>query len=209
MSPFTCNFTQDILSKILFNNKQVDVWFNALSSYLPKFDVTSKLRLSSFLAQTMTETSNFTILSENLNYSGSTLFKLFPSKFASLDVANQYAYQPGKIANLIYSNRLGNGPAETGDGWKYRGRGLIQLTFRDNYEAFSQDIFGNTSVIDNPDLLLQPDIAVQGALWYWHTHSLNKYADIKDNVSITKLINGGTNGLSQRLTNYNKCMMFL
>lgn len=134
-----------------------------------------------------------TILEENLNYSAEGLMKIFPKYFKDVD-PKEYARQPEKIANRVYANRMGNANEDLGDGWKYRGRGVIQLTGRDNYYQCSLDLYGDACyLIDDPDLVAKdPDVAIKSALWYWEKNGLHKMTDIR---RISMRVNGGTTGM--------------
>ena len=184
-----------------------DEWVTQLNELLPKYQINTVNRISAFLAQCGHESAGFSVLKENLNYSEKALNLVFPKYFknAGRD-ASQYARQPEKIANIVYANRMGNGSIESGDGWKYRGRGLIQLTGKDNYIKFSKYI-NNDEIVDNPDLVCYCyDYAILSAIWYWDTNNLNQYADAKDIKTMTKRINGGYNGLDERIKLFNKIL---
>jgi len=135
-------------------------------------------------------------ISENLNYSAVGLAKTFKKYFPLIQFANSMANKPEKIANYVYANRMGNGNSGSGDGWKYRGRGFIQITGKDNYTVLSKDT--RIDFLNNPDLLLQEANSMISALWFWNKNKLNELADKNDILSITKKINGGTNGLEHR-----------
>ena len=166
------------------------------------FDIVTENRISAFLAQIGHESGSLSSISENLNYSASILIRQWPRHFPTEAFAQGYHRQPQKIANRAYANRMGNGTEASGDGWKYRGRGLIQLTGKNNYillsEYFGEDFVGN------PDMLLQPVWCCLSAGWYWETNSLNKLADVNDIIAISKRINGGVNGLQDRIVRYDK-----
>ena len=171
-------------------------------SLFNKFNVNTQLRLSHFLGQLQHE-SGLKPIEENLRYSAKRLTEVFGKYFPTLAVANQYAMQPQKIANRVYANRMGNGDESSGDGWRFRGRGFIQLTGRNNYTALTKWAKANginADYVQNPDLLLSEADALISALWFWTVNDLNKYADKDDVLSITKRINGGTNGLQDRIT---------
>ncbi|MBU1620242.1 MAG: LysM peptidoglycan-binding domain-containing protein [Gammaproteobacteria bacterium] len=168
----------------------------ALDLDLPKAQITPPLCVAHFMAQTAHESAGFSQLRENLNYSASALTSLFAKYFVGVDV-NEYARQPEKIANLVYANRMGNGDEQSGDGWAYRGRGIIQLTGKANYQAFSQD--WGVDVVSQPDLVAtDPVLAVASGCWYWQKHNINAAAQKDDLTKVTKLINGGTNGIEDR-----------
>jgi putative chitinase len=140
---------------------------------------------------------NFTKLEENMNYSAEGLIKTWPSRFPTLESAKPYHRNPEKIANKVYAGRMGNGPEETGEGWLYHGRGLIQLTGKDNYTLAGDAL--NMDFIHSPDYVLVPKYAALTAGWYWNKRGLNKEADAKDFTGMTKKINGGTIGLDDRI----------
>ena len=183
-----------------------------------KYDISTVVRLAHFLAQTSHESGDFKVKAENLNYSASGLANTWPKRFAmkavdgSLivgtpnDLANSIAHQPEKIANIVYSDRMGNGDVSTGDGFKYRGRGYIQLTGKDNYTAITSD--SGIDFINQPDLLLQDEYAMMSAGFFWHTIKANNIADLGiDNSTvnlITRKINGGIVGLQDRIDRLNK-----
>lgn len=169
---------------------------NALDLDLPKAQITPPLCVAHFLAQTAHESAGYSQLRENLNYSASALTSLFGKYFVGMDV-NSYARQPEKIANRIYANRMGNGNEQSGDGWAYRGRGIIQLTGKANYQAFSKD--WGVDVVSQPDLVAtDPVLAVASGCWYWQKRNINAAAEADDLTKVTQLINGGTNGIEDR-----------
>jgi putative chitinase len=188
------------LAAILPNNKHIDEWKAALDKILPKYEINTKLRAAAFIAQCSHESGQFTVMHENLNYRAETLVKVFPKYFPSLAVANQYAKQPEKIANRVYGNRMGNGVETTGDGFKFCGRGLIQLTGKDNYTKLAKYL--GLELANLCEYLCSIEGALESACWFWQTHHLNALADKKDMLAITKAINGGTNGLDERNVNY-------
>ena len=155
------------------------------------------MRLSHFLAQTSHESGGFRLIEENLNYSADGLNKIFPKYFikAGRD-AQAYHRQPEKIANVVYASRMGNGDTASGDGYKFRGRGLIQLTGRSNYTALSTDL--GVNIEETVAYLTTPEGAVESAAWFWNKNGLNSLADKDDVVAVTKRINGGTIGLEDR-----------
>jgi len=192
-------FTKELLTKLIPNNPNIDGWYNALSKLLPDYEINTPQRMAAFFAQCSHESASFTALKENLNYRAETLSKVWPSKFPA-DVATQYAGQPEKIANRAYASRMGNGDEASGDGWKYCGRGLIQLTGHDNYQAFADSI--ETPIEQIPDYLQTFEGAAQSACWFWETNNLNKLADSGDIKTMTKVINGGYIGLDDRIAHY-------
>lgn len=161
---------------------------------LNKFDVNTPLRLAHFFAQVDHE-SGLKPISENLNYSIEGLLKVFPKYFTPLQ-AKEYARKPEMIANRVYANRMGNGDEASGDGWKFRGRGFIQVTGKDNYSRLSKDT--GINYLSNPDSLLTEANSMVSALWFWDKNKLNSLADKDDIRAITKRINGGYNGLQHR-----------
>lgn len=175
------------------------IW-NELSLVIDKFEINTPLRMAHFLGQCAHESANFTKFTENLNYSAEGLMKTFKKYFPNLGIAKQYERNPEKIANYVYANRGGNGSESTGDGYKYRGRGAIQLTLKNNYRAF--DVFVPENIIENPNLV-SSKYALTSAAWFWSTNNLNKLADKGiENAhisAVTKVINGGQNGLSDRI----------
>lgn len=200
--------TAEKLKAILPACREPNEWVIELNQNLPNYDITTKERIASFLAQTGHESGDFNILEENLNYSLQGLLKIFPKYFANEQIAAKYARQPKLIASRVYANRMGNGDESTGDGWKYRGRGLIQITGKNNYAACSKDLFGDEKrLLENPDLLLEKKYALLSALWFWKKMNLNKYAN--DILQTTKLVNGGTNGLKHRQEIYERALKVL
>ena len=182
-------------------------YIDALNKVLPENGIDTPLRVSHFLAQVIHESGHFKTNVENLNYSASALKSVFKKYFPSDELANQYARQPEKIANRVYANRMGNGPEASGDGYKYRGRGLIQLTGKNNYTACKDEM--KIDIVKNPDLLLVPEYALKSACWFWNKNNLNQYADKDDITTITKRINGGTNGLADREANLKRAKKIL
>lgn len=163
---------------------------------LGKYYINTPLRLAHFFAQIEHE-SGLKPISENLNYSASGLRKIFGKYFPTIEKANYYARKPEKIANLVYANRMQNGDECSGDGWKYRGRGFIQITGKSNYILLSKDT--RIDYLSNPDLLLNEADSMISALWFWNMKGLNKYADLDDVKEVTRRINGGYNGLEHRI----------
>ena len=158
-------------------------------------NINTPLRLSHFMAQIHHE-SNLKPIDENLNYSSKALLRVFGKYFTNIHIANKYARNPVKIANRVYSNRMKNGNEQSGDGWKYRGRGFIQITGKENY--YNLSIYTGIDYLNNPDLLLNEADSMISAVWYWNKRNLNKYADMDDIKQITRRINGGYNGLKHR-----------
>jgi len=204
---FNFNFTQGKLSQIIAGNPYVDHWYTALTTILPDYDITSLNRVAAFLAQTAHESGNYRILKENLNYQANSLCKVFPRYFPNIELATQYAHNQEKIANRVYGNRMGNGDETTGDGFRYCGRGLIQLTGKDNYTKFAESI--ETPLSEITEFLGTFEGAVQSACWFWEANNLNQWADKGDILTLTKRINGGTIGLEDRIKHYNHALEVL
>lgn len=202
--------TNDQLKQLLPGNSNIDEWAEALNSILPEYEINTVERIAAFIAQCAHESGNFTRLEENLNYRWQTLRKVFPKYFPTDAIAQEYASRPDKkeaIANRAYANRMGNGPEESGDGYRYRGRGLIQLTGKNNYTAFANSL--DIPVEEAAEYLETFEGAVQSACWFWDTNNLNKWADEGDMVTLTKRINGGTNGLEDRIKHYKHALKVL
>ena len=197
---FNFDFTKDKVASILGKNPYIDYWYDALNEILPDYEINTPSRVAAFMAQCGHESAGFTALKENLNYKAESLCRVWPRYFPNIDIARQYAKQPEKIANRAYANRMGNGPEESGDGWRYCGRGLIQLTGKNNYQWFADSI--ETPIEDIPEYLQTFEGAVQSACWFWENNNLNQWADKGDMVTLTKRINGGTLGLDDRIKHY-------
>jgi putative chitinase len=202
--------TKDQLKQLLPKNPYVDHWFNALSQLLPDYEINTERRIAAFIAQCAHESGGFMVLRENLNYRWQSLRKVFPKYFPTDELAQEYASKPNKqeaIANRVYANRMGNGPEESGDGYRYAGKGLIQLTGKDNYFWFSQSI--GVSVEEAAEYMLTFEGAAQSACWFWETNKLNQWADKGDILTLTKRINGGTIGLDDRIKHYEHALHVL
>lgn len=209
MTPYNFNFTLDQLTEILKNNQQLEDWYAALFNNLQEFDISTIERVAAFLAQTGHESMNYTALHENLNYRASSLVATWPNRF-TYDTAIRYERKPEMIANKVYGGRMGNGDERSGDGWKYRGRGPIQITGKDNYRACSISLFGDERLLDDPDSLENDmDMAVKSACWFWNVRNLNELADEGDVEAITRKINGGTNGLADRQNRYTAALTII
>jgi putative chitinase len=196
--------TQQQLGQCIGNNPYLEHWAEALNKILPDYDITTPQRVAAFVAQAAHESGGFTALHENLNYRPETLRKVFPRYFPDDATAQQYAHNPEMIANKVYANRMGNGPESSGDGFRYCGRGLIQLTGHDNYQNFADSV--GTDVTQVPEYLQTFEGAVQSACWFWENNNLNQYADSGDILTMTKRINGGTIGLEDRTKHYNQAL---
>lgn len=179
----------------------VKSWVSAINEILPKYDITAGPRLWMFLAQCGHESASFTCVQENLNYSRDALLRVFPKYFDRLNV-DQYVRQPAKIANRVYANRMGNGNEASGDGWKYSGKGCIQITGRQNTEAFFKEFYPTTWQQCKPDMLLDPYNGIAAACWFWKSRNINRPSDREDIDAVTKLINGGTHGIEDRRRRY-------
>jgi putative chitinase len=177
-------------------------WENPLQATFDKYDINTPRRQSAFLGQCTHESGNFKTLQENLNYSAEGLMKTWPSRFPTKEVADQYARQPAKIAGKVYNGRLGNTSEEEAS--KYLGRGLIQLTGKENYERCGLAI--GADLLSNPDLLLDPRYAALSAGWFWNKKGLNELADAQEHGMITKRINGGLIGLDDRIAKTTKAL---
>ena len=171
-------------------------WVDALNETFERFGIVTHAQQASFIGQCGHECGNFKVLEENLNYRAETLMKLWKSRFPTLEIANEYARNPKKIANKVYASRMGNRDESSGDGYRFRGRGCIQLTGHANY--FHAGKACDEDFVMNPDLVATPKYAAMTAGWFWNTHKLNQYADARDFVTMTKKINGGTIGLADR-----------
>jgi putative chitinase len=171
-------------------------WVDALNETFQRFGIITPAQQASFIGQCGHECGNFKVLEENLNYRAETLMKLWKSRFPTIEIANEYSRNSKKIANKVYASRMGNRDESSGDGFRFRGRGCIQLTGHANYfhagKACGEDF------VMNPDLVATPKYAAMTAGWFWNTHKLNQYADARDYVTMTKKINGGTIGLADR-----------
>lgn len=193
----------EMLKEMGVSDGDAEQYIRHLEEALPKHGIAeSRLRLAHFFAQVLHESGCMRFDMENMNYSSDALQKVFGKYFPTREDADAYARKPEKIANRVYANRMGNGDEASGDGWRYRGRGLIQLTGRANYKAFAEWI-GNARLMDEPDLVCT-EYAVHSAVFFWVTNDLNRLADRDDVVGLTKRINGGVNGLAHRRELLNK-----
>lgn len=197
---FTFNFTKDQLKEMIPKNPYLDNWYKAISEILPEYQINTPKRVAAFLAQCAHESGGFIFLKENLNYKAPSLRKVFPKYFADDATAAAYANKPEKIANRVYANRMGNGDEASGDGWRYCGRGLIQLTGKDNYTFFAASL--DIPVEEAAEYLQTFEGAVQSACFFWEQNNLNQWADKGDILTLTKRINGGTIGLEDRQKHY-------
>ena len=201
------NLTLPQLKQLIPNNPYVDHWHHALEQLLPDYDIDTPHRIAAFIAQCAHESGGFIFLSENLNYKADSLMKIFGKYFKDINIAYMYEKKPEKIANKIYANRMGNGDEASGDGYKYRGRGLIQLTGKTNYQSFADSL--EISPDEAAEYMATFEGAAQSACWFWETNNLNKWADAGDIEKMTKIINGGTIGLEDRKAHYEHALQVL
>jgi len=190
-----CTLTSDQLKQMV-KNPYIDHWYSALAQLLPDYELNTPLRVAHFVAQCAHESGNFVFIKENLNYKAASLQKTSAKYFPTAELAAEYANQPEKIANRIYASRMGNGNETSGDGYRFCGRGLIQLTGRDNYTFFAGSL--DISVEDASQYLETFEGAAQSACWFWEQNNLNRFADANDVKGLTKAINGGYIGLENR-----------
>lgn len=202
------NFSQTDLQNCLPTNNNISQWYQPLLTILPQYQIDTINRVAAFLAQCGEESEDFMVLEEDLYYSAAGLLATFPNEFNSTTAA-QCAMNPQAIANIAYANRLGNGDEASGDGWNFRGRGLIQVTGRANYTACSNVIYGDDTMVQNPDLLTTPSGAIQSAVWFWNADGLNAYADADRITDMSIRINGSTTGVANRIARYNNCWTIL
>ena len=198
--------TQQQLSSMLPGNPYIEHWCEALNKILPDYEINTPARIAAFVAQTAHESGGYTALHENLNYKAESLCRVWPRYFNSGN-ANEYAHQPEKIANRAYGGRMGNGDEASGDGWKYCGRGLIQLTGKSNYQAFADSI--ETDISEIPAFLQTFEGAVQSACWFWEANNLNRWADADNIEKMTQIINGGQLGIEDRKRHYHHALQVL
>jgi putative chitinase len=184
--------------KQMVKNPHIDHWHEALDQLLDDYEINTPLRVAHFVAQCAHESGNFVFIKENLNYRAASLRKTFPKYFTDDAIAAQYANRPEKIANRVYANRMGNGNEASGDGYRYCGRGLIQLTGKDNYTFFAGSL--NIPVEEASDYLATFEGAAQSACWFWEQNNLNRFADANDVKGLTRAINGGYIGLEDRIS---------
>jgi len=202
-----CILTKGQLSQMVPGNPYIDHWYEALEQLLPDYDINTPQRVAAFIAQCAHESGGFKFIKENLNYKAASLRKVFPKYFPTDDLAAAYAQKPEMIANRVYGNRMGNGDEHSGDGYRYCGRGLIQLTGKDNYTRFAESL--EISPEDVAEYLTTFEGCAQSACWFWESNNLNKWADAGDIVKMTKIINGGTIGLEDRIKHYEHALHIL
>lgn len=200
------DITQQQLSEMLGNPDReaiAAIWTAPLNAAMRASGITTPQRQAAFLSQLLPESSEFHVTQENLNFSADTLRRLWPSRFSSPELASAYGHAPEKLGNYLYANRIGNGDEASGDGWKYRGRGLIAITGREQYTRFSKAT--QIDALHHPDLLLEPAGAAQAATWFWQTHGFNELADTLDGrdaelyfLQICKRMSGSSTRMDQR-----------
>jgi len=198
---FEFNFEPWMAQELLHGNKEWEEWYSAMCEILPLWEINTIERVAGFIAQCGHESRNFNVLTENLNYSAKALNTIFPKYFkrAGRD-ANEYHRQPEKIANVIYAGRMANGDSASGDGWRFRGGGILQLTGRHNYTEFAEDV--EMSAEEAVDYVRTKKGALDSACWFWDENNINKHCDAMDILKMTKRINGGTIGLEDRKKHY-------
>lgn len=201
-----------LLKKLLPNISQanIDKYLPILQGLLPKYGITTPERVAAYFAQVGHESSDFTISAENMYYSTpQRLVDVWPSRFSLTDKKkhnpNDYIKNPEKLANEVYANRMGNGDAASGDGYRYRGRGSMQITGKESYRNYSMATYGDARCVQNPELIAQPLDYIQTSLWEWKKGALNAHADRKDIKRITQIINGGLIGYLEREKRYKHC----
>lgn len=182
-------------------------WLDPLNQTFEKYEINTPTRQAAFIGQCQHESSNFKVLQENLNYSAKGLMATWPSRFPDMDTAERYEHQPEKIANKVYGGRADLGNTEDGDGWRFSGKGVIQLTGRSNFTVCGLAL--GRPFADHPELLLEPENAALSAGWFWNKKNLNSLADAEDWNTMTKRINGGLNGLDDRINKIHKAMDIL
>ena len=206
---FDFEFKKEHLAALIPGNKKVDFWYDAMCEILPKYGITTPRRVAHFISQTSHESNNFNSLEENLNYSEKSLLAVFGRYFGQSPKRNaaEYARNPEKIANYVYqdefrSSKMGN--TKPGDGWLFRGRGLKQLTGRENYTNFGKSV--NMTAEQAAVYVATEKGAIESAAWFWNAKNLNPIADTDDVTKMTKIINGGNIGLADRQARYSKAM---
>ena len=202
-------FTEDAVHHLIPKVKNFEEWYTNLGDILPEYDIDTPKRVAAFMAQCGHESGGFTLMQENLNYSAKGLRGTFGKYFPNDEVAKLYERKPQMIANRVYGNRMGNGDEASGEGWYFRGRGIIQITGKNNYTKCSQSLFESNVLVENPDLLLESEYAIHSACWFWSAARLNELSDIGDIKTMTKRINGGYIGLEDRINHYNHAIEIL
>jgi putative chitinase len=182
-------------------------WVDPLNETFERFQILTHNQQAMFIGQASHESGNFKLLEENLNYKAATLMRIWPKRFPTLEKANEYAGNPKKIANSVYSNRMGNRDENSGDGYRFRGRGIFQLTGHAN--VFHAGKALAVDFVKDPDLIATPRYAALTAGWFWDTHKLNPPADALDYQRVTKIINGGLIGLDDRIKHVQQALQVL
>jgi putative chitinase len=183
-----------------------DMWAESLDETCERFAIDSPFRIAGFISNVAHESAGFKFVKENLNYSAASLMRVWSSRFPTVEIAQRYAMNPEKIANRAYSDRMGNGDEASGDGWRYIGRGLIQLTGKNNYVAYSMAC--DNEALQHPEIVEQPKYAAESAGWFWSVNRLNQLADAQDITGMCRRINGGLNGLDDRQMKYSQVMSY-
>ncbi len=186
--------------------EMADRWVDALNETCERFAIDTPFRIAGFLSNTAHESGGFELVVEGLNYSVAGLMRTWPQRFPTVEVAQRYAMQPEKIANRAYADRMGNKDETSGDGWKFRGRGLIQITGKNNYVAYS--LACDNEALQHPEIVEQPKYAAESAGWFWDVNRLNTLADAQDVGGMCRRINGGYNGLDDRQMKYAQIMAY-
>ena len=198
---FDFDFEPWMAEEMLHGNSEWEEWYEAMLEILPLWDINTIPRVAGFIAQCGHESRNFSVLTENLNYSAAALNKIFPKYFKRAGRnAQDYHRQPEKIANVIYANRMDNGDTDSGDGWFFRGGGILQLTGRYNYTEFAEDV--EMTPEEAVEYVRTKKGALDSACWFWDENNINKHCDNMDIIKMTKRINGGTIGLEDRKKHY-------
>lgn len=197
-----------VFSNVFPSNPDKNEWISSLAEVLPDYEVNNEFRIAAFIAQCGHETAGFTRLSENLNYSSKhRILIIFGNRINDPTDVEELVNNPEKLANVIYGNRMGNGPPYSGDGWLFRGRGCLHLTGRENYQRFADAV--GLSLNAAIRYVETRDGAVESACWYWNDRKLNAFADSGDFNKLTRAINGGLNGINERRDIYNKALNLL
>lgn len=197
--------TRELLCTVT-SPEMTDKWVNAINETCEEFAIDTPYRIAGFVSNIAHESAGFKFVTENLNYSAASLMRVWSSRFPTLEIAQRYAMQPEKIANRAYADRMGNGNEASGDGAKFLGRGLIQLTGKNNYVAFSMAC--DNEALQHPEIVEQPKYAAESAGWFWSVNKLNTLADAQDVQGMCKRINGGFHGLDDRQMKYSKIISY-
>ena len=185
------------------NDKALDEFIASFGMWAETFKINTPKRVAMYLSMVLHESAFLNATEENLNYSADGLLKTFPKYFNS-QTAKEYARNPQRIASRVYANRMGNGNEASGDGWKYRGRGFLQMTGKENYQNFSRYDLCTKNVVNDPDSVSKYYLNQLSSMWFWEKHNLNAVSDIEDVRKATQIINGGLNGYSNRALLYRR-----